>query len=450
MKKKLFKNIIIIILAVQVCSIVTFVSILYYSSVNDVKQEVKNETEYLSAGFEEIGITYFDNVSSIGKNRITVIDKDGTVLYDNKTDADDMDNHEERPEVISAMETGSGEAERTSDTLMEKTIYYAKFIDDDFILRVSASRITIWQQFLNLIYPLLGTLLITIMAALLLAYNMSNSIVKPINNIDLENPKSSDEYLELKPLINKISDQNELINQQINELRETVDLKTKEAEYRKEFTANVSHELKTPLTSISGYAELINTGIAKPEDIPVFAKKIFDESLRLRVLVEDIIKLSQMDENSIQLIKEPIDIYSLCEKAVSILKPIADKSNITIELKGNHIYVNGIEKILEEIIYNLCDNALKYNKEGGKITIEVAKASVVPYIKVTDTGIGIAKEDLERIFERFFRVDKSHSKEIGGTGLGLSIVKHGASYHNADIEIESKINVGTAITVRFN
>jgi two-component system phosphate regulon sensor histidine kinase PhoR len=228
-----------------------------------------------------------------------------------------------------------------------------------------------------------------------------------------------------------------------------VDIKTKESEFRKEFTANVSHELKTPLTSISGYAELIKEGIAKEEDIKKFAAKIYEEANRLKNLVGDIIKLSQMDENSVSLVKEQVDLYAVCEKVISLLEPLAVEKDIRIKLLGNHVYFFGVEQILEEIAYNLCENAIKYNKKQGEVIIEVSKSSVVPYIKVTDTGIGIAKEDLERVFERFYRVDKSHSKEIGGTGLGLSIVKHGAVYHDAEIEIESELNKGTSITIKF-
>ena len=438
------------VLTVQLLSIISLVSILHYSSLSEIRVELKNEAEYLAVGYDKIGTAYFDNVEKIGENRITLIDEDGVVLYDNKANPDYMDNHNTRPEVIEARDYGYGESERDSDTLLEKTVYYAMLMEDDNVIRVSTNRITLAQMFLNLLYPMLGAIAIAIITTLILAFKLSDSIVRPINELDLENPMESNSYDELNPLVVKITEQNELIEKQIAELKEAVNIKTKEAEYRKEFTANVSHELKTPLTSISGYAELIKEGIAKEEDVPAFAGKIHSEALRLRELVGDIIKLSQMDENSISLIKEQVDIYALGEKTVSLLEPIAAVNNINLKLIGNHIYVEGVEEILEEIIYNLCDNAIKYNKPNGEVIIEIAKDSVVPYIKVTDTGIGIARDELERVFERFYRVDKSHSKEIGGTGLGLSIVKHGVSYHNANIEIDSEVGKGTSVTVKFN
>ncbi len=431
-------------------SIISLVSILHYSSLSEIRVELKNEAEYLAVGYDKIGTAYFDNVEKIGENRITLIDKEGIVLYDNKANPDYMDNHNTRPEVIAARNNGYGESERDSDTLLEKTVYYALIMEDDYIIRVSANRITLVQMFLNLIYPIVGAIVIAIITTLILAFKLSDSIVRPINELNLEKPKESNSYIELDPLVDKINEQNELIEGQITELKDAVNIKTREANFRKEFTANVSHELKTPLTSISGYAELIKEGIAKEEDVPYFAEKIHSEAIRLIGLVGDIIKLSQMDENSVSLIKEQVDIYAICEKAVSLLEPIASANNISLELVGNHIYIDGVEEILEEIIYNLCDNAIKYNKLNGKVTIEVAKDSVVPYIKVEDTGIGMEEEELERVFERFYRVDKSHSKEIGGTGLGLSIVKHGVSYHNAEIEIQSEVGKGTTITVKFN
>ncbi|HKK94806.1 MAG TPA: ATP-binding protein [Anaerovoracaceae bacterium] len=450
MKKKLFVRIIFMVLVVQLLSIISLVSILHYSSLSEIRVELKNEAEYLAVGYDKIGTAYFDNVEKIGENRITLIDKEGIVLYDNKANPDYMDNHNTRPEVIAARNNGYGESERDSDTLLEKTVYYALIMEDDYIIRVSANRITLVQMFLNLIYPIVGAIVIAIITTLILAFKLSDSIVRPINELNLEKPKESNSYIELDPLVDKINEQNELIEGQITELKDAVNIKTREANFRKEFTANVSHELKTPLTSISGYAELIKEGIAKEEDVPYFAEKIHSEAIRLIGLVGDIIKLSQMDENSVSLIKEQVDIYAICEKAVSLLEPIASANNISLELVGNHIYIDGVEEILEEIIYNLCDNAIKYNKLNGKVTIEVAKDSVVPYIKVEDTGIGMEEEELERVFERFYRVDKSHSKEIGGTGLGLSIVKHGVSYHNAEIEIQSEVGKGTTITVKFN
>ena len=236
---------------------------------------------------------------------------------------------------------------------------------------------------------------------------------------------------------------------QITGLKADVDEKTREADFRKEFTANVSHELKTPLTSRSGFAEIIKNGIVKEKDIPRFAGRIYDEAQRLITLVEDIIKLSQLDEGQIASKKEKQDLYLVCQDVLYTLETAAGEKHLTVKLTGKHIYVEAVQQILGEIIYNLCDNAIKYNKDYGTVKISVFEENGRPAVSVADTGIGIPKEDLSRVFERFFRVNKSHSKEIGGTGLGLSIVKHGAAYHNADIRIKSSLGEGTEITIIF-
>ena len=228
-----------------------------------------------------------------------------------------------------------------------------------------------------------------------------------------------------------------------------MDEKTKEADFRKEFTANVSHELKTPLTSISGFAEIIKAGMVKEEDIPRFAGRIYDEAQRLIMLVEDIIKLSQLDEGRITEKKEQIDLYLLCQKVLSHLDKAAEDRKIQLKLIGESLYIEAVMQVVEEMIYNLCDNAIKYNREGGSVTVSVMENDGRPTVSVSDTGIGIAEDELDRIFERFYRVNKSHSKEIGGTGLGLSIVKHGAAYHEAQVQIESRLGVGTHISIQF-
>ncbi|MBQ8860818.1 MAG: ATP-binding protein [Ruminococcus sp.] len=272
------------------------------------------------------------------------------------------------------------------------------------------------------------------------------SIIDPINNIDIENPDASQIDGEFSPLVQKINSQNARILQQMEELRFESQNRDK---LRREFTANVSHELKTPLTSISGYAEIIRDGIARPEDTTRFAGKIHDESQRLIVLVEDIIKLSRLEESDIEVKSESIDLYQMCESVILRLETIAKKRGITFSLSGDRCIITGVAHIIEEMIYNLCDNAVKYNKENGKVKINIRQCIDGVELSVKDTGIGIAQEDIPRIFERFFRVNKSHSKEIGGTGLGLSIVKHGALYHNASINVDSKLGKGTSIKILF-
>lgn len=290
------------------------------------------------------------------------------------------------------------------------------------------------------------TLIIPLVVTLSVLRAVTVNIIDPINNIDIESPETSDLYSEFSPLVDKIASQNNRILQQMEELRFESQNKDK---LRREFTANVSHELKTPLTSISGYAEIIRDGIARPEDTLRFAGKIYDESQRLITLVEDIIKLSRLEGSNIEVTHGSIDLYTLCENVISRLEPVAAKRDISFVLNGDRCNISGVVYIIEEMITNLCDNAIKYNKDGGTVTITVRQCIDGVELSVADTGIGIPENDIPRVFERFYRVDKSHSKEIGGTGLGLSIVKHGALYHNASISIDSKLGCGTTVKVLF-
>ena len=275
---------------------------------------------------------------------------------------------------------------------------------------------------------------------------VTKRIIEPINNIDIANPDPSDLFVEFTPLIDKIKSQNSRILNQMEQLNKDHQSRDK---LRREFTTNVSHELKTPLTSISGYAEIIRDGIAKPEDTVRFAGKIYDESQRLITLVSDIIKLSRLEENDIEVKHENVDLFACCQSVVSRLEGIAKKQGIIFSLSGDKCTIVGVYHIIEEMIYNLCDNAVKYNIENGKVDINIRQCVDGVELTVSDTGIGIPKSELTRIFERFYRVDKSHSKEIGGTGLGLSIVKHGALYHNASLSVDSALNIGTTIKILF-
>ena len=285
-----------------------------------------------------------------------------------------------------------------------------------------------------------------VVLSLLLSMHVSKTVTAPINAINLEDPQSDGVYAELKPLINRIETQNVQIEKQLSDQRAEHD---RQDAMRRDFTANVSHELKTPLTSISGYAEIIKNGIAKKEDVERFAGKIYDESQRLITLVGDIIKLSQLDGNDVPVKFEQVDLYEVCEAVMSQLEMAAAEKNVTFELHGDHIKINAVEQIVEEIVFNLCDNAVKYNRDGGKVSISITQFVDGVELCVSDTGIGIPKEDIDRIFERFFRVDKSHSKEIGGTGLGLSIVKHGAKFLGATLSVGSELGKGTSIRICF-
>lgn len=291
-----------------------------------------------------------------------------------------------------------------------------------------------------------STLIIPIIVTVCVQMIVKNTIISPVNDINIEAPDPDSVYSEFTPLIEKINSQNERIVSQMDEINKDHSSKDK---LRREFTANVSHELKTPLTSISGYAEIIRDGIARPEDTVRFAGKIYDESQRLITLVQDILNLSKLEERDIERVFETIKLYPLCESVISRLENVAKKRNITFTLSGDKCTITGVPNIIEEMIYNLCDNAVKYNKDNGKVFVSIRQCVDGVELSVSDTGIGIENKELTRIFERFYRVDKSHSKEIGGTGLGLSIVKHGALYHKASISVDSKINEGTTIKILF-
>lgn len=298
----------------------------------------------------------------------------------------------------------------------------------------------------DLAAPLLGILLLDMLLSLGLALFLSRSIMEPIESIDPEHPEKAKVYPELLPLVKRLSDQYAQIRRQMADLRLAHE---KQDASRRDFTANVSHELKTPLTSISGYAEIIRNGIAKEEDVRRFSGRIYEESQRLIVLVGDIIKLSELDGREIPESAEEIDLFALCEGVVSHLELAAKEKNVSVTLEGDRCVIHASEQIVEELVFNVCDNAVKYNNKDGSVAIRLRQCIDGVELTVSDTGIGIPEEDLPHIFERFYRVDKSHSKELGGTGLGLSIVKHGARYLGATVSVESKVNEGTTVSVLF-
>ena len=310
----------------------------------------------------------------------------------------------------------------------------------------SYSEISPVSVLIGIRYHILAVFIIAVILSFVMASRVSKNVIKPINEINIENPDDEYVYNEIRPLVDRINTQNKQIKQQMDELKAEHE---KQNKLRREFTANVSHELKTPLTSISGYAEIMRNGFAKPEDISRFSGIIYDEAQRLMALVVDIIDLSKLEEKEIYQDKKEIDLYDLSENMVSRLASVAQKRGISFEMYGTHEKITGVESIIDEIIYNLCDNAIKYNKENGLVMINIQKVDGIVEYTVTDTGIGIAKGELDRVFERFYRVDKSHSREMGGTGLGLSIVKHGVSYHGGEVSIKSELNSGTSVKIRF-
>ncbi len=550
MTKKIFKNIFLACIAVLISTIVIIFGVMYNFYGEELMDELHSELNTISAGVEKSGIDYLKMIQLDDDERITWINSDGTVKYDTDATADKMTNHLDREEIKEAIETGEGETVRYSDTLSERTMYCAKLLSDNTVIRVSTNHYTVWVLLLNMFQPLAIVIIIALVLSYVIAFFASKKIVMPINELDLENAEAAQTYSEIQPLVHKISHQNRVIRNQIKELKRTqaefntitgnmkeglviVDLQGKVLSYnksvkkmldvdenskieymedielsgyftsnvnkalhgshtsqtfslgeryisiycnpvvvdgnvkgavavlldvtekhqremlRREFSANVSHELKTPLTAILASAEIIGNENTPKETSVHFAGNITKEANRLITLVNDIIKLSKLDDKSAEPEKEKVDLYLITRDAEDSLRPIAEKSNVSLTLYGEKTLLMGVPGILGEIVYNIIDNAIKYNKDGGKVDVTVAPVNGKATLIVEDTGIGISKENQSRIFERFYRVDKSHSKNIGGTGLGLSIVKHGVQIHNGDLKIESAIGTGTKITIVF-
>lgn len=445
LRRTVFRYILLASLLVLVVASGLEIGILYRQYANQYEDVLQSELSSLVKYCNENGgYRAIQRIST--DRRVTVIANNGAVLYDNRSDLEKMTNHKNRPEVQMALKEGRGFSERRSETLSQQSMYAAARLDDGTVLRLAGTRSNAFAAFRTSVVPLIVVVIAAIVLALLLARRISRQVTKPINEIDLANPSGTDVYGELRPLTERLSEQNRQIARNIEELEQQHNEQDK---MRQQFTANVSHELKTPLTSISGYAELIETGIAKPEDVPRFGGIIHKESMRLITLVGDIIKLSQMDEDEVAVVKEEIDLFETCQSVLSHLKHAADKKHVTLELTGEHVTIYGVAQIVEEMIFNLCDNAVKYNRDGGKVQVKIRKYVDGVEVSVKDTGIGIPAEDLPHVFERFYRVDKSHSKALGGTGLGLSIVKHGAQYMDAALDVESTEGEGSTFRILF-
>ena len=397
---------------------------------------------YKRQAVENTGKEYLNKTTGdLTTSRITLAKPDGTILYDSEKDASDLENHKDRPEIIEAMKEGTGEVVRFSQTLSKQTFYYAVKLNGGNILRVAKTTDSVLSTMLSS-FTLLGLLLIAILAlAFFVVEKQTRRLIAPINELDLEHPLEHVAYEELRPLLNRVDEQNVQIAKQVEEL--------KQAEMvRREFSANVSHELKTPLMSISGYAEIMRDGLVQPQDVPEFAGRIYDEASRLTSLVQDIIEISKLDESK-NMPFEDVDLYEMTQDICQTLMLPAKKKRVTVLMEGKSVSIQGVRHVLYEMLYNLVDNAIKYNKEGGYVKVLLAREKDGVRWSVEDNGIGIAKEEQERIFERFYRVDKSHSRKTGGTGLGLSIVKHGAALHHAKIVLNSEPGKGTKIVLRF-
>lgn len=548
MNNKIFRSSLLVTLLVLAASLVLIMGVLYEYFENQLKKELCNEAIFISAAIQNEGYDYLNNIAD-GEKRITLIAPDGTVIADTSVDADTMENHLDREEIKLAVKNGNGTSVRYSETLTEKVVYYAEKMENGNIIRISTKQYTVITLLLGLSQPIAVVITFAFILSFVLSVRVSKSIVKPINELDLENPEKNEIYDEISPLLSKISSQHRIIEKQLNEARQQQEefrlitenmsegliiidknmqvltcnsaakkllgnekningnvmifnrsksfrqavensLEGKHIEnelnsdgkcyniianpvceeneiigafiviiditesmqreqMRREFTSNVSHELKTPLTSISGFAEIMMHGDTDNATVMDFSKSIYDEAQRLISLVMDIIRISELDEKNIVFEKEKIELYSLAEEIIERLVPQADKKKISLNITGVKAEISGVRKIIYEMLYNLCDNSIKYNNENGRVDVFITANADTITVTVKDNGIGIPKNAQDRVFERFYRVDKSRSKETGGTGLGLSIVKHGAIFHNAKIELESNINEGTTVILKF-
>lgn len=444
MNRQIFKSILTVAVIVFLASLVFIMGISYDYFTNIQKNQLKTETELAAKGVSLSGEKYLKNLRA-GNYRITWIAPDGKVLYDNEADSSKMENHLEREEVKKALDTGYGESSRYSNTLAEKHLYSAKKLSDGSVLRVSVIQMAVWTLLLGFAQPVAVVILISLILSFVLASKLARKIVAPINNIDPDNPMQyfdKEDYAEVEPLLRRIARQQAQIKKDKAEVE-------KASLIRQEFTANVSHELKTPMHAISGYAELIENGMVKDEDMKSFAAKIRMESARMIKLVEGIISLTKLDNGGVEMQWEDCDLYRIAKNTVDSLDAVATSMDISLSLKGEKAPVYGIPQLLYSIVYNLCDNAVKYNNPGGKVDITVKSVDNTVELSVKDNGVGIPEESQERVFERFYRVDKSRSKEVGGTGLGLSIIKHALLIHGGSISVNSKQGKGSEFIVRI-
>ena len=543
MRKKLFRSLVLFSMLISLLLSILLIGGMYMYFNNQLQAQLRTEADTLVTMLKGQNDPAAFLNAGIFVNRVTLIDKDGLVLFDNEADPAQMENHAGRPEIVEAFQTGTGSSSRSSATIGETSIYYAVKLNDNYVLRVAGTLKSVWVTVSGMIgWIALGFVISTILAYQL-AKPITASLIGPLNKINLDDPLQSDAYEEFSPMLRRMDAQNRRIAEQMREqkrhqtelttmlrglreglivlgeghrilvinpaarqilnagdgelvhrplleinrnetlmrilsnnggsgemriagrtyhvssspsegevgivllLQDITEAQTAE-QNRKQFTANVSHELRTPLTTISGYAELLETGLAKPEDTATLGNKIHMESLRLLSLVEDILRLSKLDEGMTKE-KNPIELFMLAQACASKLRDYAEKSEVSLHVDGKQTLVLGDRTLLEEMIINLIDNAIKYNKRNGSVFVLVGDRDGQPFISVKDTGLGIPPEHHHRVFERFYRVDSSRSKETGGTGLGLSIVKNGAQLHDATVSLSSKPDEGTEITIRF-
>ena len=435
MRKTIFRSTFLVGVLVLLLCAMLFVALQVRQTMDETYLALKQEAVYAQHGLQLSGQHYLETLGEI--NRITWITADGEVLYDSEFSLP-IPNQLHCPEVAAAAASGEGQGVRRSESSGSETMYYARLCDDGTILRLSRPMSAVRDALVS-VSPVFWILLLVLMISALLSFRTARQIVRPINELDLDRLDVSP-YPELTPLLHRIREQRQTILEQ----------STEQERLRREFSANVSHELKTPLTSISGFAELMVKGDVPPDMVAEFSSDIYRESQRMISLVDDIIRLSRLDEGELEFQREDVDLYELASDTLDSLQSAADQRDIRLELRGESVVVSGVWQLLSEAVFNLCDNAVKYNRPGGTVTVEVGRGEGgEARLSVADTGIGIPPEHQERVFERFYRVDKSHSKAIGGTGLGLSIVKHVAQFHRAELTLESSPDVGTRITMLF-
>ncbi len=429
MKKKILSQFLKVTLIAIVITLFMSVIVFYELFKKQVFHDLKSEAEFARYTIDDLSDEKQFDV------RVTWIGTDGNVLYD--SEAETLENHSDRPEYIDAVKTGEGKSVRKSDTLSKRIFYYAMRLEDGTVIRIAKEAESIWTIFMSALPIIIGLTVLLYVMCYFLSKHLTAKLVKPVEELvnNAANPSLVPEYKELVPFVGALKEQREDI--------------LRSATMRQEFTANVSHELKTPLTAISGYAELIENGMVSGDDSVRFAGEIRKNSTRLLSLINDIINLSELDDG-VKLNLEKMDLYEAAKNCIKNLKVAADKNDIKLMLLGTTAYINADRSMMDEVLYNLCDNAIRYNNKGGSVIVDVSN-TLDGKVKLTvkDDGIGIGKEHQERIFERFYRVDKSRSRESGGTGLGLAIVKHILTSHGAELELESELGKGTCITVTF-